>query len=131
MSYDQLENAQWDILASSSYMLGAGDAQPFIDELWLALPTLRALLSWTGALDAVESETWGRLYWAITGEHICLLIRIPEMFNPSYRTGRAEVPSVIADQCCIDGRCHSYSGSTTKGRTRPAQSLVPHTRGRR
>lgn len=69
MCYSNLESAQRDVLASSAYVLSAGDPQPFMDELWLALPTLRALLAWHGAWDAVETEAWARLFWAIAGEH--------------------------------------------------------------
>jgi hypothetical protein len=68
------QTSQRDILLAFSFSLGGHNTpQPIIDEVWLALPTLRALLCFKDGWKHAKRETWERLLGAISGEHICFL----------------------------------------------------------
>ncbi|KAF7294591.1 hypothetical protein MIND_00995600 [Mycena indigotica] len=58
------QTAQRDILAGLQYRLGHSP-QLLLDDLWLALPSLRELLHFQGGWNFVQKETWSRLYKAV------------------------------------------------------------------
>ncbi|KAG1728382.1 uncharacterized protein EDB91DRAFT_1313973, partial [Suillus paluster] len=63
VSYEDLEVSQRDILSACGFSLGSITPQGYMDELWLALPTLRkvtALLK--NGWESVQVETWDRLF---------------------------------------------------------------------
>lgn len=68
MAYENLETAQRDIFSAFSYSLGV-TPQPIMDELWIALPSLRYLLDFRGGWNFTQKETWWRLFQAIRGDH--------------------------------------------------------------
>jgi ABC-type uncharacterized transport system fused permease/ATPase subunit len=53
--------SQRDLLEFLSYDLGMPTPQAILDELHLALPTLRHVLDFEGAWEDVLSETWKQL----------------------------------------------------------------------
>ncbi|KAJ3871352.1 hypothetical protein F5051DRAFT_457110 [Lentinula edodes] len=57
MGYGDLEAAQRDILLALSYNLGS-TPQAVLDDLWIALPSLRALLDFNEGWSSVLQETW-------------------------------------------------------------------------
>ncbi|OAX34809.1 hypothetical protein K503DRAFT_657827, partial [Rhizopogon vinicolor AM-OR11-026] len=63
ISYEDLEVSQRDILSAFDFNIGSVTPQGFIDELWLASPTLRKA---TGLLkdgwESVKVEIWDRLF---------------------------------------------------------------------
>ncbi|KAF9456914.1 hypothetical protein BDZ94DRAFT_1326634 [Collybia nuda] len=64
ISYEDLESSQRDLLSAFSFSLGI-TPQGILDELWLALPSLRQLFNFTGGWNCVLKETWWRLFEAI------------------------------------------------------------------
>ncbi|KAF8884692.1 hypothetical protein BD779DRAFT_770278 [Infundibulicybe gibba] len=60
-SHQDLENAQRDVLEAFSYQLGM-TPQAFMDDLWLALSSLRLLLNFSGAWSNVRQQAWGILF---------------------------------------------------------------------
>lgn len=62
-----VQTCQRDILQAFSYSLGHNTPQPFIDELWLALPSLRGLLNFKDGWKIAQKQTWVRLLGAISG----------------------------------------------------------------
>ncbi|KAI0273925.1 hypothetical protein BGY98DRAFT_903358, partial [Russula aff. rugulosa BPL654] len=61
MSFEDLEWAQRDLLLYFSYNLCMPTPQVFLDELPLALPTLRHALQFEHEWEDVLSETWKQL----------------------------------------------------------------------
>ncbi|KAF9448731.1 hypothetical protein P691DRAFT_759636 [Macrolepiota fuliginosa MF-IS2] len=65
MGYQEFEYAQRAILDAFSYELGV-TPQPFLDQTWTALSSLRELLDFDGGWNQVRKETWrillGSLY---------------------------------------------------------------------
>ncbi|KAF9011096.1 hypothetical protein BDQ17DRAFT_1345462 [Cyathus striatus] len=59
-----IKEVQRDLLSSFSYYIGDG-LQLILDELWIALPSLRLLLSCKGGWENVQRETYRGLYLAI------------------------------------------------------------------
>ncbi|KAI0357823.1 hypothetical protein OH77DRAFT_1362256, partial [Trametes cingulata] len=59
LTFDDLENAQRDVLEALSYRVG-GSAAPgaFMAELWAALPTFRNLVSFDGGWADVQEAAW-------------------------------------------------------------------------
>ncbi|KAF8824064.1 hypothetical protein HHX47_DHR9000217 [Lentinula edodes] len=57
MGYGDLEAAQRDILLALSYNLGS-TPQAVLDDLWIALPSLRELLDFNEGWSSVLQETW-------------------------------------------------------------------------
>jgi hypothetical protein len=70
------KTSQRDIFASFSYSLGT-TPQAVLDELWVALPSLRQLFDYNGGWNCVTKETWWRLFEAVLGQ-------VPSLF-PSCR----------------------------------------------
>ncbi|KAF8621437.1 hypothetical protein AX15_007795 [Amanita polypyramis BW_CC] len=64
LSFGDLESAQRDILTALSYHLGV-TPQPLLDNLWLALPSLRQLFDYEGGWNYALRETWLQLFDAI------------------------------------------------------------------
>ncbi|KAJ7491061.1 hypothetical protein FB451DRAFT_1124688 [Mycena latifolia] len=65
LTYEDLEIAQRDVLATLSFSLG-GTPQPIMDELWIALPSLQQLLSFRGGWNHVQKEAWALLFDAVS-----------------------------------------------------------------
>ncbi|KAJ3829298.1 hypothetical protein F5880DRAFT_503157 [Lentinula raphanica] len=88
MGYGDLEAAQRDILFTTSYNLGS-TPQAILDDLWIALPTLRELLSFDQGWSLVLQETWLILYETV---------RDPEImeFSLSVLTAAALIEGVIS-----------------------------------
>ncbi|KAJ4485341.1 hypothetical protein J3R30DRAFT_1344387 [Lentinula aciculospora] len=63
MGYGDLEAAQRDILLALSYNLGS-TPQAILDDLWIALPSLRELLDFNEGWSMVLQETWLILFEA-------------------------------------------------------------------
>ena len=68
MAFEDLENAQRDVLEAVAYQLGSATPGAFMDELWHALPTLRKLVAFDGGWDDVQKEAWSVLYDALQRE---------------------------------------------------------------
>ncbi|KAJ7272791.1 hypothetical protein C8J57DRAFT_259459 [Mycena rebaudengoi] len=64
ITYNELESAQRDVLATFDYSLG-DTPQPVMDELWNALPSLRQLLDYEGGWNHAQNQAWGRLLDAV------------------------------------------------------------------
>ncbi|KAE9398626.1 hypothetical protein BT96DRAFT_723898 [Gymnopus androsaceus JB14] len=69
IEYEDLEAAQRDILFALSYNLG-GTPQGILDELWIALPSLRELLSFNQGWSSVLQETWLILFEAVSDPEV-------------------------------------------------------------
>ncbi|PCH37539.1 hypothetical protein WOLCODRAFT_167571 [Wolfiporia cocos MD-104 SS10] len=65
LSYEDLEAAQRDILYTFSFSIGSVTPESYISELWLALPSLRSLLSFDGGWNTAQKETWAVLLEAL------------------------------------------------------------------
>ncbi|KAG1769955.1 hypothetical protein EV702DRAFT_1281971 [Suillus placidus] len=66
VSYQDLEVSQRDILSACGFSLGSITPQGFMDELWLALPTLRkATEPVKDGWKSVQVEIWDRLFDAL------------------------------------------------------------------
>ncbi|KAG1729443.1 hypothetical protein EDB19DRAFT_2027731 [Suillus lakei] len=66
-SYEDLEVSQRDILSACGFSLGCITPQALMDELWLALPTLRkAIEPLKDGWKSVQVEIWDRLFDALT-----------------------------------------------------------------
>ncbi|KAG2071275.1 hypothetical protein BDR04DRAFT_1016458 [Suillus decipiens] len=66
ISYQDLEVAQRDILSACGFSLGSITPQGLMDELWLALPTLRkAAEPVRNGWKSVQVEIWNRLFDAL------------------------------------------------------------------
>ncbi|THH20768.1 hypothetical protein EUX98_g8516 [Antrodiella citrinella] len=65
IEYEHLEAAQRDVFSSFSYCIGSVTPGAYIQELWDALPSLRQLLSFKGACEAVKRAAWEILYDAL------------------------------------------------------------------
>ncbi|KAF4565396.1 hypothetical protein EYR36_001967 [Pleurotus pulmonarius] len=61
ISFDDLER---DLLSAFSFQLG-GSPQLLLDQLWIALPSLRQALDFTGGWVYARKSTWGCLYEAL------------------------------------------------------------------
>ncbi|KAG1868381.1 hypothetical protein DFJ58DRAFT_678805 [Suillus subalutaceus] len=67
ISYQDLEVSQRDILSACDFSLGSITPQGLMDELWLALPTLRkATEPVKDGWKSVQVEIWNRLFDALT-----------------------------------------------------------------
>ncbi|KAG2346279.1 hypothetical protein BDR05DRAFT_929465 [Suillus weaverae] len=67
VSYQDLEVSQRDILSACSFSLGSITPQGLMDELWLALPTLRkATEPLKDGWKSVQVEIWDMLFDALT-----------------------------------------------------------------
>ena len=63
-----LQTSQRDVLEAFSFSLGGHNTpQSYLDELWLALPTLRALLDFIDGWKDAQRETWKGLFEVILG----------------------------------------------------------------
>ncbi|KAJ6546814.1 hypothetical protein B0H19DRAFT_1162614 [Mycena capillaripes] len=69
VSFQDLEIAQQDVLAVFGYRLG-GTPQPILDELWIALPSLRQLLEFKNGWKFAQKETWWRLFDAVAAPDV-------------------------------------------------------------
>ncbi|KAI0300027.1 hypothetical protein B0F90DRAFT_1572247, partial [Multifurca ochricompacta] len=92
MYFDDLELAQRDLLEYFSYDLGMPTPQGLLDELHLALPTLRYALDFENAWEDVLSETWTQLLAAA---------RSPDMlrFPVSLLTATALIEAITRVVC--------------------------------
>ncbi|KAH9911042.1 uncharacterized protein B0H18DRAFT_893729, partial [Fomitopsis serialis] len=61
MSYDDLEVAQCDILGALSHSVGCVTPGQYLQDLWLALPSLRTLLAFDKGWETAQEETWAIL----------------------------------------------------------------------
>jgi len=59
-----LQSAHRDVLSAFDYKLGI-TPQPVMDELWLALPSLRELLGFEEGREKVIAGTWSRLFQSL------------------------------------------------------------------
>ncbi|KAF7416335.1 hypothetical protein PC9H_002600 [Pleurotus ostreatus] len=64
MSFDDLEASQRDLLSAFSFQLGSSP-QLLLDQLWMALPSLRQVLDFTGGWTYAQKLTWECLYEAL------------------------------------------------------------------
>ncbi|KIM88073.1 hypothetical protein PILCRDRAFT_269974 [Piloderma croceum F 1598] len=75
MGHDEFETSQREILEAFSFSLrGHNTPQPIMDEVYLALPSLRALLGFKGGWEDAKREAWKRLLRAVSEPDI---IRFP------------------------------------------------------
>jgi len=65
IEYDDLEAAQREVLTNFNFCIGSITPGAYIQELWDALPSLRELLSFKGAYEAVQRAAWEILYDAL------------------------------------------------------------------
>ncbi|KAI0926491.1 hypothetical protein AcV7_005415 [Taiwanofungus camphoratus] len=65
MSFENLEAAQRDILEAFSFCIGSVTPGSFMQELWLALPSLRALLGFDNGWAIAQEEAWAALLDAL------------------------------------------------------------------
>ncbi|EMD37059.1 hypothetical protein CERSUDRAFT_124037 [Gelatoporia subvermispora B] len=65
ISYDDLETAQRDVFEALDFTLGSATPESFMQELRLALPSLRTLLSAPSSWDDVRAEAWAMLFEAV------------------------------------------------------------------
>ncbi len=61
MTFEDLENAQRDVLEAVAYRIGSATPGAFMEELWAALPTLRTLLGFDAGWEGVQKEAWATL----------------------------------------------------------------------
>jgi len=59
--------AQHTMLDTFSYELGI-TPQPILDQLWIALPSLRELFGFAGGWNQVKKETWRYLFTYLSSE---------------------------------------------------------------
>jgi hypothetical protein len=77
-SFSAQQTSQREILEAFSFSLrGHNTPQPIMDEVYLALPTLRALLWFKGGWEDAKREAWKRLLGAVSGGWI---FRTPVLF---------------------------------------------------
>ncbi|KAJ7932675.1 hypothetical protein B0H13DRAFT_2307352 [Mycena leptocephala] len=69
ISYRDFEIAQRDVLEVFAYRLG-GTPQPILDELWIALPSLRQLLEFKNGWKFAQKQTWWRLFDAVAAPDV-------------------------------------------------------------
>ncbi|KAF9808129.1 hypothetical protein IEO21_07965 [Rhodonia placenta] len=65
MTYDDLETAHRDILYALSYSIGSVTPLAYMQELWLALPSLRKLLAFDDGWSIAQEEAWAILLEAL------------------------------------------------------------------
>ncbi|OCH92746.1 hypothetical protein OBBRIDRAFT_726130 [Obba rivulosa] len=65
LSYDDLESAQRDLFDALDYSVGSITPETLMQELWLALPSLRQLLGFAGGWDVAHSDAWDVLFEAL------------------------------------------------------------------
>ncbi|KAI0364211.1 hypothetical protein BV20DRAFT_974708 [Pilatotrama ljubarskyi] len=116
MSFDDLENAQRDVLEALKYRVG-GSATPgaFMAELWASLPTLRCLLSFDGGRAAVQEAAWVML---------CDALQRPEMLQ--YPISLLTAASLIDGILGVLAKRYKATGRYRPGkalRKRDAESL--------
>ncbi|KAI0325722.1 hypothetical protein GY45DRAFT_1216214, partial [Cubamyces sp. BRFM 1775] len=58
VEFEDLENAQRDVLEALAYQVGSATPGAFMAELWLALPTLRRLVGFDGGWERVQEHAW-------------------------------------------------------------------------
>ncbi|KAI0822383.1 hypothetical protein BC628DRAFT_1316777 [Trametes gibbosa] len=58
LAFDDLENAQRDVLEAVAFRVGSATPGAFMSELWTALPTLRLLLAFDDAWAGAQERTW-------------------------------------------------------------------------
>ncbi|KAL0948509.1 hypothetical protein HGRIS_011070 [Hohenbuehelia grisea] len=63
-TYEDLEAATRDVIEAFSGYLG-DSPQPILDEVWLALPSLRQMLDFEGGWVRARKDIWGRLLEAV------------------------------------------------------------------
>ncbi|KAL0945252.1 hypothetical protein HGRIS_000762 [Hohenbuehelia grisea] len=63
-TYEDLEAATRDVIEAFSGYLG-DSPQPILDEVWLALPSLRQMLNFEGGWVRARKDVWGRLLEAV------------------------------------------------------------------
>jgi hypothetical protein len=67
-SFSAQQTSQREILDAFSFSLrGHNTPQPIMDEVYLALPTLRGLLGFKGGWEEAKREAWKRLLGAVSG----------------------------------------------------------------
>jgi hypothetical protein len=67
-SFSAQQTSQREILEAFSFSLrGHNTPQPIMDEVYLALPTLRVLLWFKGGWEDAKREAWKRLLRAVSG----------------------------------------------------------------
>ncbi|KZP09361.1 hypothetical protein FIBSPDRAFT_760073, partial [Athelia psychrophila] len=87
ISLSELEASQRDVLQALDYSLGHSMPQAFLDELWCALPSLRALLAFEGGWEMAQRETWERLFDLIPAEPDVLRFPVSLMTAPALMAG--------------------------------------------
>ncbi|KAH8993707.1 hypothetical protein EDB92DRAFT_1777869, partial [Lactarius akahatsu] len=92
MTFDDLEISQRDLLECLSYDLGMLTPQAILDELQLALPTLRHVLHFERAWEDVLSETWKQL---LAAAHSPDILR----FSASLLTATALIEAITGVVC--------------------------------
>ncbi|KAH9848689.1 hypothetical protein C2E23DRAFT_427202 [Lenzites betulinus] len=61
LTFDDLENAQRDVLEAVVFRVGIATPGAFMAELWAALPTLRLLLAFDGGWIGAQERAWAIL----------------------------------------------------------------------
>ncbi|RPD70511.1 hypothetical protein L226DRAFT_469913 [Lentinus tigrinus ALCF2SS1-7] len=106
MEFEDLENAQRDVLEAVAFRVGSATPGAFIEELWDALTPLRRLVSFDGRWEAVQEEAWEILNDAL---------QQPELlqYPPSLITGAAVIEAVV------EVLQRSYKTAGVDGRGKP------------
>ncbi|KAI0634089.1 hypothetical protein C8Q77DRAFT_1055896 [Trametes polyzona] len=65
LTFDDLENAQRDVLEALAFRVGSATPGAFMSELWASLATLRRLLSFDSGWADVQETAWGILCEAL------------------------------------------------------------------
>lgn len=61
------QTAQRELLSAFSFTMGSVTPSAYMQELWLALPSLRALLAQAGEWEAAQRAAWETLSDALLG----------------------------------------------------------------
>ncbi|KAI0767274.1 hypothetical protein C8Q74DRAFT_1203943 [Fomes fomentarius] len=103
MTFEDLENAQRDVLEAVAYRIGSATPGAFMEELWAALPTLRTLVGFDGGWEGVQKEAWATLCDALQYVEI-LQYPISLMTACAIIEGIVEVLSMRYKTTGVDGR---------------------------
>ncbi|KAL6306941.1 hypothetical protein BKA93DRAFT_728448 [Sparassis latifolia] len=68
ISNDDLEASQRDVLQTFSFNIGSITPESYMQELWLALPSLRKLLGFDNGWKVAQTEAWSVLLDALLQE---------------------------------------------------------------
>lgn len=84
LTFDDLENAQRDVLEAVAFRVGIATPGAFMAELWAALPTLRLLLAFDGGWVGAQERAWAILCDVLQREHYFTPSVTRRAYNPDW-----------------------------------------------